>query len=122
MKVGAQFRISRALIDIIDANTVKGQRSQWIANAITKYMRSKKNRRKMKISAVELLTDKVTVLLRVDISLLDRLDEYCEVRKISRTVVLLDACISRLVREGICNDLERSHQKSTEESTEDAIR
>lgn len=100
VKYPVQFRMGAELFNLVcnAADEAEISRNRWITKAINELIDCEEPE-PLPITARDLLCDKVTVMVRVDEGTLVRMNDECERIAMSRTVFLLDACLSKLSRE-----------------------
>jgi metal-responsive CopG/Arc/MetJ family transcriptional regulator len=95
IKRQVQFKISKHLLRLIDNKAGFQKRSLWVETAISEMLASGK-KWKMLLTASMLMADRATILIRIRTDVLKELDEICEAKGVTRTILLTDACISKI--------------------------
>ena len=92
-----QFRIGKLLLERIDKQAKKENKSrnEWIKQAALTLADSE-NEKPLRITASELLCNRRVLTIRLEPYLVELMDILCEEKKQTRTVWLLNACMSKL--------------------------
>lgn len=100
-KVPVQFRVGTKLLEKVDrAVEASGlSRTAWVADAVNELLETGKAL-PLRVTAAELLANKYTLMVRLDAFLVAMVDELCGEREMPRTVWLLDACMTKLRKNG----------------------
>lgn len=98
-KIIIQFKLGRVLLNLMQFHYEKQgmSRNTWITSAVLHLLQRDKPR-PIRISAEELLSNKITVQARLDKELVDLIDEVCTEKKIPRTIFVTDAILTKLSR------------------------
>lgn len=100
-RVPVQFRIGEGMLARLQhAVESSGQsRTGWVREACHDLLETGKPLR-VKLTAAELLANRVTLMVRLEPFLVEMIDEACEERGVSRTVWILDACLTKMRQNG----------------------
>lgn len=102
-KYPLQFRIGRRFLDRIGtaAENEGVSRNTWIMEAIQRRLKRPGKSCRWKVSAQELMSDRLAIMVRVDALTLDLLNEAAaDEGTDSRTIWIIDACLASLARRG----------------------
>jgi predicted HicB family RNase H-like nuclease len=96
-----QFRIGRGLLARVDkaAWDLGVSRNTWVAEAVQARLRNGKTVRG-RVTAAELMNDRVALMARFDELTLELLNEAAEEDDSTRTTWILDAILMALLRKG----------------------
>lgn len=97
-----QFKVGFALYKTIqkfsDINEGCNSKNEWIVEAVQSQLKRGYSL-KIKTSAVDILHDKVTQMVRLNPTTLDQVNNFCTEKDMSRTVWMIDACLSKIAEE-----------------------
>lgn len=97
-----QFRIGYSLYQQIqkfaDINYECNSKNEWIVDAVQSQLQ-RGYPLKIKTSAIEIMHDRVTQMVRLDPTTLDQINNFCIKKDMSRTVWMIDACLSKIAEE-----------------------
>lgn len=101
-KVPVQFRIGSSLLERIDHAVANSgySRNAWVTQAVEHLLETGAPA-PYRITAEALLANKYTLMVRLDPFVVELIDEVCEDKGMPRTVWMLDACLSKLRRNGV---------------------
>jgi len=100
-KTSVQFRVGKSLLGRMKRAAVASgdSRNTWIEQAVATFVQADFTTKKLDLTASEILADKTTVIARLEPSLVSKMNRYCDRQNRKRTIVLLDACISKLAED-----------------------
>lgn len=102
-KYAIQFRIGKRFLERVTAAAENEgiSRNTWIMEAIQRRLKRPDRSCRYKVSADELMSERLAIMVRVDELTLELLNEAAEESGAdSRTIWIVDACLASLARRG----------------------